>query len=71
MSDKFYPSGKPAGFQYDKPMNPSRGRNDNPNLSRYSKGDDADADLIIEDNTIYEIDRGCFERLKRQKKRKD
>jgi len=25
---------------------------------------------VIEDNTIYEIDRECYERLKRHKKRK-
>ncbi len=29
-----------------------------------------DEDLIIEENTIYEIDRDCFDRLKKQKKRK-
>lgn len=29
-----------------------------------------DSDLIIEENTVYEIDRECFERLKKQKKRK-
>jgi len=28
-----------------------------------------DEDLVIEDNTIYEIDRECMERLKRNKKR--
>ncbi|MDF2510586.1 MAG: hypothetical protein K0S04_452 [Herbinix sp.] len=27
-------------------------------------------DLIIEENTIYEIDRECYERMKRQKKKK-
>lgn len=30
---------------------------------------DKDADLIIDENTIYEIDRECFERMKRQKRR--
>lgn len=29
-----------------------------------------DEDLIIEENTIYEIDRDCYERLKKGKKRK-
>ncbi len=29
-----------------------------------------DEDLIIEDNTIYEIDRECYERVKKQKRRK-
>jgi len=28
------------------------------------------SDLIIEGNAVYEIDRDCIERLKRQKKRK-
>ncbi len=28
-----------------------------------------DEDLIIEENTIYEIDRDCVERLKRSRKR--
>ncbi|HHV13628.1 MAG TPA: hypothetical protein GXX75_25510 [Clostridiales bacterium] len=27
-------------------------------------------DLIIEENTVYEIDRECYERMRRQKKRK-
>ncbi len=29
-----------------------------------------DDDLIIEENTIYEIDRDCYDRLKKQKKRR-
>lgn len=29
----------------------------------------SDEDLIIEENTIYEIDRDCIERLKRNRKR--
>jgi hypothetical protein len=32
---------------------------------RYPQRDD---DLIIEDNTVYEIDRGCYEKLKKQKR---
>lgn len=32
-------------------------------------GRKSDEDLIIEENTIYEIDRECVERLKRNKKR--
>ena len=28
-----------------------------------------DEDLVIEENTIYEIDRSCIERLKRNRKR--
>lgn len=34
------------------------------------KEDLKDADLIIERNTVYEIDRSCYERLKNLKKRK-
>lgn len=29
-----------------------------------------DEDLIIEENTIYEIDRDCYDRLKKQRKRR-
>lgn len=29
----------------------------------------SDEDLIIEENTIYEIDRSCMERLKRNRRR--
>ncbi|NLY47973.1 MAG: hypothetical protein GX059_03000 [Clostridiales bacterium] len=39
---------------------------------RYDKGSRrrlSDEDLVIEDNTIYEIDRECVERMKRNKKR--
>jgi len=32
-------------------------------------GRKSDEDLVIEENTIYEIDRECVERLKRNKKR--
>ncbi|MGF7142714.1 hypothetical protein HNQ56_001132 [Anaerotaenia torta] len=67
MSDRFFSSGR-SGFQYGKPTAPSKGNNDNRNTSHYT-GEDTDADLIIEDNTIYEIDRACFERLKQKKRR--
>lgn len=36
---------------------------------RENYGRKGDEDLIIEENTIYEIDRECMERLKRNKKR--
>ncbi len=29
-----------------------------------------DEDLIIDENTIYEIDRDCYDRLRKQKRRK-
>lgn len=34
-----------------------------------TSGRKRDEDLIIEENTIYEIDRDCVERLKRNRKR--
>lgn len=36
---------------------------------RNTNGFKGDEDLIIEDNTIYEIDRGCVERLRRSRRR--
>ncbi len=36
---------------------------------RNTNGVKGDEDLIIEDNTIYEIDRGCVERLRRSRRR--
>lgn len=46
---------------------------DNNDYKRQSKKESyrrkSDEDLIIEENTIYEIDRECVERLKRNRKR--
>jgi len=36
-----------------------------------NKQREKDVDLIIEENTIYEIDRECYERLKKQKRRRE
>lgn len=68
MNGKYNPSGKPSGFQYEKPMTPYKENKSlyNTNNNGYDLGDD----LIIEDNTVYEIDRECFERLKRQRKKR-
>ena len=54
-------------FQQGKANNPLRERQESKLSSRKQKNDE---DLIIEENTVYEIDRECYERLKRQKKRK-
>lgn len=48
---------------------------DYPVSDKYSVGESMkkkrdDTDLIIEDNTVYEIDRECYERLRKQRKRK-
>ncbi len=60
-------SGIPSGFQYAKRNNPRQintGTRQNINNTR-----DNDDDLIIEENTVYEIDRECYERMKKQKSR--
>lgn len=69
MNGKFYSSGRPSGFQYDAQKTPSQQRKDIP-ITEYSSLEKED-DLIFEDNTVYEIDRECYERLKRQRKRND
>ncbi len=56
-------------FQFDKPYNMVSGYSIS-NSNDSSKKRRNDEDLIIEENTIYEIDRECYERLKRQRKRK-
>ena len=54
-------------FQYDKSYNSLNGYVNSNDIGKKRKGDE---DLIIEENTVYEIDRECYERLKRQRKRK-
>jgi hypothetical protein len=68
MNRQKYPSGSPSGSQYEKQKKPSDGKAvfDNPIINNIETEDD----LIIEDNTVYEIDRECFERLKRQRKKR-
>lgn len=69
MGGKFYNPGEFSGFQYDSRYSRAKD-NDNGNgldIGR-SRGDE---DLIIEDNTVYEIDRECYERLKRQRMRRE
>lgn len=66
MKNLLYSAGDASGFQYE-------GRNNS--ASEKAEANKAvkkvrrkDEDLIIEENTIYEIDRECYERLKKQKK---
>lgn len=68
MGKQFYHSGNPSGFQYEKQNN--TGKNDYDQKAKVQKLPGRDDDLVIDDNTVYEIDRECYERLKRQKKRK-
>lgn len=64
MGGQYNNSGNYSGFQYEN------------NKNKYSNKDDLkflngkDEDLVIEENTIYEIDRDCFEKLKKMKKRR-
>ncbi len=67
MGDKIDHSGKPAGLQYEKKNDISKSQLRSSDIKKNRK--ESDDDLIIEDNTVYEIDRECVERLKRQKKR--
>lgn len=54
-------------YKFSKGENAYNGYNrQNRKESSRSKSDE---DLIIEENTIYEIDRECIERLKRNRKR--
>lgn len=69
MGGQFYRSGKPTGFEYEKQSDNLRENKDYRNANKKQK--EVDDDLVIEENTIYEIDRDCFEKLKRQKKRKE
>jgi hypothetical protein len=69
MGEQFYLSGKPSGSQFERLNAPSNGKS-NENVAKIGRKE-KDDDLVIEDNTIYEIDRECYDRLKRQKRRKD
>ncbi|MHB8129882.1 MAG: hypothetical protein ACYDEX_12865 [Mobilitalea sp.] len=68
MSNQFYQSGNTSGFKYEKPSNSMSENNNQREATKNQR--EGDEDLIIEENTVYEIDRECYERLKRQKKRK-
>jgi len=66
MGKQSYDSGRIFGVQNDIGYNPNQDINKQKDQSSRQKEDD----LIIEENTVYEIDRECYERLKRQKKHK-
>lgn len=66
MGGSFNRSGETTRFQYSKGNNTSR---EYVNANEEDKKlRERDSDLVIEDNTIYEVDRDCYERLKRLKK---
>ena len=67
MGEQIHHSGKPTGFHYG---NQYRSSKSNLNMnSEYTNSNRKDDDLIIEENTVYEIDRECYERLKRQRRK--
>ena len=67
MDSRYYHSGKQTGFQYGKPMEPVQNRR--MTQEKEIQKSTSDEDLIIEDNTVYEIDRECYNRLRRKRKR--
>ncbi len=68
MKHTFYHSGNTPGFSYENSNYPWNKKDNIDNFITKIPG--KDDDLIIEDNTIYEIDRDCIEKLKKLKKRK-
>lgn len=70
MGRQFYPSGNSSGFQYENQRKVEHNEKNTNGANVKRKDKDKDEDLIIEENTIYEIDRECYERMKKQKKRK-
>ncbi len=68
MNRQMYPPGKSSGSQYEKQKITTNDKNDIFSSNNTNKG--MEDDLIIEENTVYEIDRECFERLKRQRKKR-
>jgi hypothetical protein len=65
MGDQFYRSGRPSGHRNENKKDSVQGKSVSYDVNKKGKDDD----LVIEENTIYEIDRECYERLSRQKKR--
>lgn len=54
---------------FNNPNNQNWNKNINHSQQKKPSESKRDEDLIIEENTIYEIDRNCVERLKRNRKR--
>jgi hypothetical protein len=67
MRGQFFRSGNVSGFQFDNRNSYVKGKSETGD--GHIKQKEADDDLIIEDNTVYEIDRECYERMRKQKKR--
>lgn len=67
MRRMYYHSGEEPGLPYE--YNKRKQMQESILSNKKSQGKDDD-DLIIEDNTIYEIDRECYERLWRQRRKK-
>ena len=65
MGNKMYRSNKYNGFIYDKRIHERNKPKDGLGQRRHQRK--SEDDLIIEENTVYEIDRECYERLMRQK----
>ncbi|MDF2543560.1 MAG: hypothetical protein K0S47_3278 [Herbinix sp.] len=70
MANQFFRPGYNSGFRYEKQNNTNMNNNNNRDYTKETDGryPQRDDDLIIEDNTVYEIDRGCYEKLKKQKR---
>lgn len=68
MRRTFYHSSDGSGLPYE--FNKRKQTQENNLYSKKTQRKDDDEDLIIEDNTIYEIDRDCYERLWRQRRKK-
>lgn len=65
MGEQFYRSGRTSGRQYENKRDATQEQFKLKDTNKKGKEDD----LIIEDNTVYEIDRECYERMNRQKRR--
>jgi hypothetical protein len=67
MGGSSYRSGESSGFKY---VNRNYSSNDRNKVNdTEKKAQNKDKDLIIEENTVYEIDRDCYERLKSKKRK--
>jgi hypothetical protein len=65
MGEHYYRLGKFSEI----PLEGKRDATQSKDVMKEYKSNKRDDDLIIEDNTVYEIDRECYDRIKKQKKR--
>lgn len=73
MRKQFLASGMRSGFQYDGNnygLNQTK-RTTNEGSNKSMNRSKVDDDLVIEENTVYEIDRECYDRISKQRKRKN